>query len=324
METSDLLGQIFQSVPDAQIVFKADDPDFTIAEVNNKHLDFSGLKREDILGKSIHGVFPNNPDETGTGQADQLKETFRRVISTQKSIHLPVFRYDVKNSEGTVEERYWSSRNTPIFDEAGKVTFILQSVTEVTKQVEHRIETKEKLLESLSLLRQTELLASTGGWSFDAETKTVFWSDGVYRMCAYEPHEFELTYERSLAVIHPDDRDKALEAIQKGLEKDQEYSMRKRFVTKQGDVRQILSRGTIFRNDEGKPEKVIGVSIDDNGVGFCMEEGIDKVQSLGMNIIQVLTQQLEGKHRFQTSDEGTSFELTFRKQDTMGTGSANL
>jgi hypothetical protein len=47
-------------------------------------------------------------------------------------------RYDIRNRDGRFEERWWDPVNTPLLDDAGRVSLILHQVEDVTSQVRSR------------------------------------------------------------------------------------------------------------------------------------------------------------------------------------------
>jgi two-component system, sensor histidine kinase and response regulator len=105
--------------------------------------------RDDILGRNIFEVFPDNPDDPdATGVAD-LAASFHRVRSELRPDTMAVLQYDVRRSAaegGGFEVRYWSPRNTPLFDPRGKLAHILHEVTDVTDFVRQE-DTDERLTE---------------------------------------------------------------------------------------------------------------------------------------------------------------------------------
>ncbi|MCC5915271.1 MAG: PAS domain-containing protein [Balneolaceae bacterium] len=136
-----------------------------------------------------------------------------------------MIRYDLMNSDGAFEPRYWEPVHSPLLDDSGKVTHILQTVNDVTDQVIAEKDSKEALHEYDALLQQTENLADMGSWSFDLETKKVVWSEGVYRICGVDPGHFDLNFETAISVIHPDDREKAIETMKRVVQQGGEYKV---------------------------------------------------------------------------------------------------
>jgi PAS domain S-box-containing protein len=64
----------------------------------------------------------------------------------------------------------------------------------------------ETLHESEVRLNKSQELAHLGSWDFDMITKKMNWSDEVYRIFGFKPHEFKPANEYFLDVTHPEDR----------------------------------------------------------------------------------------------------------------------
>lgn len=115
-------------------------------------------------------------------------------------------------------------------------------------------ESKEKLL-----LEQTEVIAKTGSWELDLTNQELYWSDGVFLILEHQPQSFKVSFEFGVSVIHPDDRDKAMQEMNDAINQNKEYSVKKRFVTKNGKIKHILSSGKLVRDKNNVPYKLIGV-----------------------------------------------------------------
>ncbi len=73
------------------------------------------------------------------------------------------------------------------------------------------------------------------------------------------------------------------------------------------------SNGTINVKLYEKQPSAIYFSIADNGKGLPEEYEQMKDKSLGLNIINVLSQQLEAEYEFDTNEKGTQFSMEFKK-----------
>ena len=107
-----------------------------------------------------------------------------------------------------------------------------------------------------------ESIAKAGVWEIDLDTSEIWWSDGVYKMLKHEPQEFELDYERAISFIHPDDRQRSLDHFNEVMENGETYDIQKRLITKGGDLVYVRSRASIIHNDDGKPERLVGIFSD--------------------------------------------------------------
>ncbi|WP_234734371.1 PAS domain-containing sensor histidine kinase [Tellurirhabdus bombi] len=124
------------------LVIKADPPRFTILAVSDKYLEISRTKREDIIGKGVFEVFPDN--ESDPSGALSAYKAFMSVIETKKQVDLPVYKYDILVPEtGLLTPFYWSNTNVPILGGDGQVAFILNTTADITDKV--LLQQKEEL-----------------------------------------------------------------------------------------------------------------------------------------------------------------------------------
>jgi signal transduction histidine kinase/CheY-like chemotaxis protein len=125
--------RLFEGVPGLYLVL---DPRLTIVAVSDAYLAATMTTREDILGRHIFDVFPDNPDDLGATGVANLTASFDRVRSELRPDTMAVQHYDVRRSAaegGGFEVRYWSPRNSPLLDPRGKLAHILHEVVDVTE-----------------------------------------------------------------------------------------------------------------------------------------------------------------------------------------------
>ncbi|OJT20020.1 hypothetical protein BO221_33015 [Archangium sp. Cb G35] len=126
---------VFESVPEPLLVLAPDPPRFTIIAVSEAYLRATLTRRQDILGRALFEVFPDNPaDPTATGVSN-LRSSLERVLHGRAPEAMAVQKYDIPLREGGFEERFWSPLNTPVLDAHGEVTCIIHRVEDVTELV---------------------------------------------------------------------------------------------------------------------------------------------------------------------------------------------
>ncbi len=138
---------LFESTPAALLVMLPDDPTFTILAVSDLYARIAGIKRNEIIGRGLFEVFPDNPEDPTASGVRNLRASLRRAIATCVADRIPHQRYDVARpvAEGRgFEERYWSALNTPVCGADGKVTCLLHSVEEISDKV--RAQKREHLV----------------------------------------------------------------------------------------------------------------------------------------------------------------------------------
>jgi PAS domain S-box-containing protein len=109
------------------------------------------------------------------------------------------------------------------------------------------------------LHEQLESLTKTGTWELDINDNKLSWSDGVFQMLGYEPQEFEVTFEKGIELIHPEDRERATALMKDVLKNDSEYFIEKRLISKDGNSVFVRSKANIFKDEKGNPLKLIGI-----------------------------------------------------------------
>ncbi|WP_046732201.1 PP2C family protein-serine/threonine phosphatase [Streptomyces humi] len=128
---------VFQNLPGMVALLT---PDLVYADANAEFLRMAGRRREDVVGRYLFDVFPDNPDDsTATGMRN-LECSLRRVLATGERDTMALQRYDVQDTArpGHWDERYWSPVNAPVLDPDGKVVLLVHRVEEVTELIRAR------------------------------------------------------------------------------------------------------------------------------------------------------------------------------------------
>lgn len=142
--------------------------------------------------------------------------------------------------------------------------------------------------EKLKLLyNQVESLTNTGTWELDLKNNQLKWSDGVFKMLGYQPQEFEITFEKGIEVIHPTDRERATKLMEDVVQNDAEYFIKKKLLSKSGNIIHVRSKANIFKDESGNPIKLIGAFQDISEFEKSKEE-IKAQSSLTLDIIKNL------------------------------------
>lgn len=162
---------LFEAAPGCYLVLA---PDFTIVAVSNSYLDVTKTKREQILGKHLFEVFPDNPDDPSASGVSNLKSSLDRVLESKAQDIMAIQKYDIRlpDSEGGgFIEKYWSPINFPVFDHNKNVSHIIHRVEDVTEFVrlkqlgveQHKLtEELKSRTDQLEKLRQSQRMEAMG------------------------------------------------------------------------------------------------------------------------------------------------------------------
>ncbi|MGW0912517.1 PP2C family protein-serine/threonine phosphatase [Streptomyces sp. NPDC002784] len=109
-------------------------PDLVYVDANEDFLRLAGRTREQVLGRYIFDVFPENPHEPAAAGMRETRESMQRVVATGERDPMALLRYDIEDPQrpGHWQEHYWSPVNAPVLDADGQVVLLVHRVEEVT------------------------------------------------------------------------------------------------------------------------------------------------------------------------------------------------
>ena len=164
--------------------------------------------------------------------------------------------YRIVRSDGSV--RWVEYAGQIVRDENGAATRIVGTVCDITE----RKRAGEAEREGAERLRLALDAGRTGVWDWDIATGKITWSDRVAEFYGMAPGEFDGTLDMFARHLHPEDADRAKEAIRASVDDDAPYLIEYRIVQKGGDVRWLYTAGTVIRDPAGRPVRMIGATTD--------------------------------------------------------------
>jgi hypothetical protein len=84
--------------------------------VSDAYLRATMTARQDIVGRGLFEVFPDNPGDAKATGTENLRSSLHRVLALRVPDTMAVQKYDIPRpgpKGGAFEERYWSPLNTP-------------------------------------------------------------------------------------------------------------------------------------------------------------------------------------------------------------------
>jgi PAS domain S-box-containing protein len=110
-------------------------------------------------------------------------------------------------------------------------------------------------------LRWAGRLVHLGYWAFDVETEALTWSTETRRIFGWDA-DADVTYERYLEAVHPEDRDRVNAVHQDALDGETEHDIEYRILRPSGEERVLRERGALRRDRHGRPISVVGAALD--------------------------------------------------------------
>jgi PAS domain S-box-containing protein len=103
-----------------------------------------------------------------------------------------------------------------------------------------------------------------GAWSLDLKTRELTTSE-YCRTNFGRPADQPFGYGELLAAVHPDDRQRMKDAVERSIITGEDYDIEYRIITPAGETRWVQIRGQAGYDVAGTPERMSGVSIDITG-----------------------------------------------------------
>jgi signal transduction histidine kinase len=133
MEDAGLNFQLlFEESPDVLLVLLPDSPRFTMVAATKQRLLATHTTKEQILGRGLFEIFPDNPDDPSATGTANLRASLERVLATKAPDTMAVQKYDIALPNGQFEVKYWSPRNIPVLSATGDVQYILHRAVDVS------------------------------------------------------------------------------------------------------------------------------------------------------------------------------------------------
>lgn len=117
------------------------------------------------------------------------------------------------------------------------------------------------LLDCRARLQLLQRISGLGYFEWDIQTGALTCSGELELLYGVEKGGFPCSYEGWIALVHPEDRKEAEKRVHQALESGC-FEMEWRIVLPDGSVRWLGGRGSLFRNAEGEPERLVSVHFD--------------------------------------------------------------
>lgn len=115
---------------------------------------------------------------------------------------------------------------------------------------------------SETALKEAQQLARLGSWSWDLTSGEVTWSQELYRILGLPLEEQSASFDVFKRLLHPDDRDRVLELLERARTAGTGFASEHRVVRPDGTVRVLQARGEVHADGAGRPAMMVGTAQD--------------------------------------------------------------
>ncbi|MFA5400957.1 MAG: PAS domain S-box protein [Dehalococcoidia bacterium] len=123
-------------------------------------------------------------------------------------------------------------------------------------------EAESALRKSEELFRKAVQSTTDIVWDWDIQTGLVTWFGDIDGMLGYQRDEFPRTLDAWENALHPDDRDRVTEALNRHAETGEPYNVEYRILRKDGSQRNWIDRGLAVYDENGRIAHSVGACVD--------------------------------------------------------------
>ncbi|MGY1857357.1 SpoIIE family protein phosphatase [Modestobacter sp. SYSU DS0290] len=131
-------------------------PDFVIVHANQARREVTATTVEENVGRNVFDLFPANPDDPAADGVANFAASLAEARDTGRPVTMAIQKYDIRMPDGTYQERFWSPRNVPIRDDAGRVVLLLHRSDDITDYIRDRDEARREAARGQHRVAQVE------------------------------------------------------------------------------------------------------------------------------------------------------------------------
>ena len=210
--------------------------------VNNRLCEILGYSQAELTAKTFSEV--THPDDR-----EASLDAMRQLLSGEISSWLREKRY-IRKYGTVVWVRLFVSL---VRDSTNQPLYFIAVVEEVTDRI-----LAERALEESKQQLRLALTTGLGVWECDLRQNSVVVSPQYRKVFGYSP----LSYAEWMKLIHPDDLARVVAVAREGVERAGEWEAEFRVCWPDGTVRWMLSKAKVILDDNRRPARMVGISLD--------------------------------------------------------------
>lgn len=240
-----LLNTIVDSLPFPVAVYIGDN---LKVEIANTAMIKTWGKGDHVIGKNYLDIVPEIQEQQILDQALNVLKTGIPFHAKDKKVDLVI--------DGVMREHYFNYSFIPLFDDKAEVYGVLNTGADVTDLHNAR----KEVVSSNEKLKIAIDNCEMGTYEIDLATKQIQTSGNFNAIWSIDK---EMTYDKLIAKIHPDDLPVREKAHQQGYATGK-ISYEARIINEDNSVKWAKISGKIISDNNGAPKTIVGIIQDIN------------------------------------------------------------
>lgn len=245
-DTNKLLQNVLDSIP-TRVFWK---------DLNNVYLGCNKLFASDAGEELVETVI--GKDDYYFAWKDRA-EMYRKDDSEVMTSGVSRLNYEEPQTTPIGGTLWLETSKVPLRKSDGGIYGVLGVYQDITE----RKEMEEALKESKEVFAIAEAIAHIGSWNWNIEKDILVWSDELFKIFGVNSRQFTPTVERFIEHVYEDDKQNIRDSIDQALENEEIiFDTEHRIVRADGYERFIHNMGYVYRDDSGKPVRMVGSAHD--------------------------------------------------------------
>ncbi|MFB2835769.1 PAS domain S-box protein [Floridanema evergladense] len=211
---------------------------------NEADCRFLGYTQEELIG--MHFTEITHPEDLALDM-----ELYKSLLAEERSSYVIDKRYIRKDKTvvwGRLTLSLVKSKNGSILH----TVVVCEDIT-VRKQAE------EALRQSEAKLAAAQRVARIGSWELDNVSKKIIGSTEFFRIFGFLDDRREYDYQEIMQLCFPEDQERLLQAISRGLSEGKSFEIDLKAVRKDGLIIYSHAKGEAIFNSQGRVNKLFGI-----------------------------------------------------------------
>lgn len=259
-----LITQMTQGLAVHEVILDEEENviDYRFIDVNHGFEELTGLKREDILGKTVLEVLP--------GTEESWIKKYGHVAMTGEPLIFDNYSKELG--------KYYE-----VIAYSPKLNQFATIFTDITK----RKQSEERLKQQNEELIESQRIAHIGTWRWDLATDQVFWTEELYKMYNFDPKLPPPHFSEHMKLFTPDSWEKLSASVERARTSGIPYELELKTIKRDGSNGWMWVRGEAINDTKGNIIALWGAT-QDITEKKKIEENIKKQNEIMSSLLKVL------------------------------------